>query len=117
MLVYIIHDQQIQEHGGRHGVRDKASIESALARPRHRWTYDNDADLADLAAAYACGLAINHGFVDGNKRTALLAAYTFLDLNGYELDAPEAEAVVIMRALAMGGVSEAGFADWLRQYM
>ena len=116
-LVGMIHADQIQEHGGALGVRDEGLIESALERPRNRFAYgQSDVDLADLAAAYASGLVSNHGFVDGNKRVAFMAAYVFLGLNGYELDAPEPELVVFMLGLAAGEVPEAEFAQWVREH-
>jgi len=82
-----IHQAQLREHGGTSGVRDEGLLESALARPRHKFAYAKRADVATLAAAYAFGLAKNHGYVDGNKRVAFVAAYVFLGLNGYDLDA------------------------------
>jgi death-on-curing protein len=90
-------------------------IESALARPLQRWTYDESADLADLAASYAFGIAKNHGFVDGNKRTAFLALYVFLGLNGKDFDAAEPEVVSVMLAVAGGELSEDELAAWVRE--
>jgi death-on-curing protein len=113
-IVDFIHAGTIEEHGGRLGVRDEGLIEAALERPRNKRAYDSAADLADLAAAYAYGLVKNHGFVDGNKRVALMAAYTFLGLNGHELDAPEPEVVVVMQDLAASKISEEAFATWIR---
>ena len=109
-----IHAAQIGEHGGRAGVRDEGSIESALARPQQKWNYDNAVDLATLAAAYAFGLAKNHGFIDGNKRAAFMAAYSFLGLNGYDLDAAEPDVVTTIERVAAGRLSEAKLAEWLR---
>ncbi len=116
-VVDLIHQDQIQEHGGRRGVRDETLIESAMARPRNLWAYEDDKDLADLAAAYGYGLANNHGFVDGNKRVAFMAVYTFLGQNGLDLDADEAEVVAVMLELASGTLSETDLADWIRQNM
>lgn len=116
LTVDVIHRDQVDEHGGHHGVRDEGLLESALARPRNRWADDEDVDLADLAAAYAHGIARNHPFLDGNKRTAFMAAYTFLDVNGLEPDAPEAEAVAAMRALSTGELGEDEFAEWIRRH-
>ena len=114
-LVLGIHDRQIAEHGGSAGVRDEGLLESALARPQQVHAYGDPApDLADLAAALAHGLARNHPFVDGNKRTAHVAYRTFLALNGVELDATDEEKYVTMIALAEGKLSERDFASWLR---
>lgn len=109
-----IHDSQIQEHGGAAGLRDAGLLESVLARPRNRWAYGEDADLADLAASYAHALARGHPFVDGNKRTAFLVAYVFLQLNGLELDALETEVASTMWKLSAGRLDETDFATWIR---
>jgi death-on-curing protein len=110
-----IHAELIREHGGSYGERDAGLIESALARPLQKWTYESDsADLAELAAAYAFGLAKNHGFIDGNKRVAFMAAYSFLGANGLLLVAPEPEAYAVMVDLASGELSEEDMARWLR---
>lgn len=109
-----IHEAQLREHGGSPGIRDVGLLESALARPRHKFAYMAGADLATLAAAYAFGLARNHGFVDGNKRAAFMAAYVFLGLNGQELDAAEPEVVTTMESVAAGRLTEAGLAGWIR---
>lgn len=111
--IEIIHDEQLAEHGGAAGLREGGLLESALARPRNIHGY-GESDLCVLAAAYAAGIVRNHPFVDGNKRTGFLAAYTFLAINGLELDAPEAEAVVMTLDLAAGTLPEQGFAAWLR---
>jgi len=114
-LVLAIHDRQIAEHGGSAGVRDDGLLESALARPQQLHAYGEPApDLADLAAALAHGLARNHPFVDGNKRTAHVSYRTFLALNGTELDATDEEKYLTMIALAEGKLSERDFAAWLR---
>ncbi len=107
------HTQSLSDHGGSPGVRDEGLLESALARPQNLATY-GEPTLYELASALAYGLAKNHPFIDGNKRTAFLCAYTFLGLNGAELDADEAEAAAIMVDLAAGKVSEEEFARWLR---
>lgn len=112
-LVDAIHEGQLRENGGSPGLRDEGLLESALMRPRNRWAYDSSADLAALAAAYGYGLATNHPYVDGNKRVAFLAMYVFLDLNGWSLEADEAEVVVMMRAVAAGELEEQGLASWL----
>jgi death-on-curing protein len=113
-MVEAIHDLQLNQHGGLRGIRDVGALESALGRPRHKWVYGAADDLSDCAAAYGFGIAKNHPFADGNKRTAFQAMYTFLGVNGIELIAPEADAVTIMIALATDEVDEAGLATWLR---
>ena len=117
-LVLAIHDRQVAEHGGSAGVRDEGLLESALARAQQLHAYGDPApDLADLAAALAHGLARNHPFVDGNKRTAHVAYRTFLALNGADLDATDEEKYVAMLALAEGKLAERDFAAWLRPRM
>src|SRR4051812_44478883 len=96
------HVDQLREHGGLPGLRDENALESALARPRQKWTYAEDSDLPLLAAAYGFGIAANHPYRDGNKRVAFLAMAVFLGLNGYEIEATEAEVVTVMTALAAG---------------
>lgn len=96
-------------------MRDENGLEAALARPRQRWHYKPDSDLATLAAAYAFGIAKAHPFVDGNKRTAFLTAMIFLGLNGKDLDATEPEVVQTIIALAEGSLKEAQFAAWIRK--
>ena len=115
-LVLAIHERQIAEHGGTGGVRDEGLLESALARPQQVHAYGDPApDLSDLAAALAYGLARNHPFLDGNKRTAHVGYRTFLALNGAELVATDEEKYLTMLALAEGNLSERDFAAWLRQ--
>jgi death-on-curing protein len=109
-----IHDRQLAEHGGGVGVRDAAMLESALARPINRWAYGVE-DPASLAAAYAFGVARNHPFVDGNKRTAWVLARLFLALNGYELVFTAPDAITAMLALAAGELAEEEMADWFRE--
>jgi death-on-curing protein len=108
------HFDQLREHGGRPGLRDEGALEAALARPRHKWSYDKKPDLANLAAAYGFGLATAHPYVDGNKRAAFLAMVIFLGLNGLELDATEPEVVTVMLGLASGDLKERELAAWLR---
>jgi len=108
-----IHLEQLAEHGGPAGVRDEAGLESAMARARNLEAYGKP-DAAALAAAYAFGIARDHAFVDGNKRTAAVVAETFLVLNGYTLAATNAELVVAFQALAAGDLSETELADWFR---
>ena len=115
-LVEAIQDQLITEHGGSHGLRDEGLLESALARAPNQNAYGSRS-LAELAAAYAFGLCRNHAFVDGNKRVALAAADVFLQLNGHELVAPEAEAVVMTLELAAGKCSEGEYAAWISAHV
>jgi death-on-curing protein len=115
-LVLAIHDRQVAEHGGSGGVRDEGLLESALARPQQLHAYgDPVPDLADLAAALACGLARNHPFVDGNKRTAAVCCETFVELNGATLDADDLELFQQYLALAEGKLAERDFSAWLRE--
>jgi death on curing protein len=112
-VVISVHRMLIAEHGGRPGIRDKGLLDSALARPRQRLFYEPQARLFDLAAAYGYGLAKNHPFIDGNKRAALAVASIFLEINGFSLDAPEPQAVVIIEQLAAGNLAEIELAQWL----
>lgn len=111
-LVIAIHDEQLRIFGGPEGLRDPGALESALGRAQNRFHYD-EGDLAALAAAYAFGIANNHAFVDGNKRTAFLAIITFLGLNGIDFDVPEPEAVIIMLEVAAGEIVEGGLTRWI----
>ena len=113
-LALAIHDRQLAEHGGPTGVRDQGMLESALARPLNQWTYGED-DLCALAAAYAYGIARNHPFADGNKRTAWVFARLFLRLNGQTLAFAPRDAIDIVLALAASELSEDELADWFRQ--
>jgi death-on-curing protein len=112
-IIVAIHDEQLTIHGGGSGLRDQGMLESALDRPKNKWSYEQ-AELAELAAAYAFGIARNHQFIDGNKRTSLLALYTFLGVNGIDFVVPEAEAAAMILALAAGEVDEAGLTRWIR---
>lgn len=109
-----IHDRQLAEHGGSEGLRDAGLLESALARPVNAWGY-GDPDMADLAAAYAYGVARNHPFVDGNKRTAWILSRLFLSDNGIELRFDKPEAIRVVLALAAGALTEAELAGWYRE--
>jgi death-on-curing protein len=111
------HTRQIREHGGAHGLRDDDALEAALARPRHRWAYSPDATLADLAAALAFGLVMDHPYVDGNKRVGLVAMVAFLDLNGADLAATDVEVVACIEALASGDLTEAALAHWVAAHI
>ena len=111
-----IHHRQIAEHGGSEGLRDEGLLLSALARPQNLLAYGEPVpDLASLAAAYAYGIARNHPFVDGNKRTALVAARTFLILNGVDLEATQDDKVLTFLNLAEGTICEEQLADWIRK--
>lgn len=112
-IIVAIHDEQLATHGGASGLRDEGMLESALDRPRNKWSYEK-AELAELAAAYAFAIARNHPFVDGNKRTSFLALYTFLGVNGVDFDVPEAEAAAMILSLAAGEVDELGLTRWIR---
>jgi death-on-curing protein len=111
-----IHDDQIREHGGVPGIRDESGLESALARPQQKWHYAGPTDLPALAAAYAFGLVRNHPYRDGNKRTGFLAMVTFLEMNGDDFEATDADVVAEIVALADGRLSEDAVADWIRQH-
>lgn len=113
VAVYAIHDRLIAEHGGLGGVRDRAVVESAMARPQHLFTYGKP-DAADLAAAYAFGLARNHGFVDGNKRIAWTVARLFLARTGLQLNFQPIDAIAAVERLAAGTITQDDFARWLR---
>ncbi len=112
----LLHGESLAEHGGGAGLRDEGLLDSALARPHNLAAY-GEPDVADLAAAYGCGISQNHPFVDGNKRAAFLSVGLFLALNGYRLAATQAEATFAILALAAGELAEAEFAAWLRQHL
>ena len=113
-IVASVHQMLFAEHGGSPGVRDQGLLDSALSRPRQRFSYSEDHTIFDLAAAYAYALAGNHPFIDGNKRASLTIAAIFLEMNGYSLDASEAEAVVMFEQLAAGSLSEEDLSTWFR---
>ena len=113
-VIRAVHDEQLAEHGGAEGLRDLGLLESALARPPQLAAY-GEPDTAALAAAYGFGLARNHPFVDGNKRTAFVAVELFLMLNGTTLTANDVECVLTMLDLAAGHLTEPAFAEWLRE--
>jgi len=110
------HAEQLAEHGGGDGIRDQGLLESALARPQNLVAYGHP-DAAALAAAYAFGIARNHPFIDGNKRTAAVVSIGFLYLNGYPVDIDQADVVVTFLALAAGELSEDALAGWFRSHM
>ena len=110
------HFRQVREHGGAHGVRDENALESALARPQQRRHYAGGASLSELAAGYAFGLVREHPYVDGNKRTALVVMVAFLERNGIELTATNAEALSTMLALATRELMEDELAVWIEAH-
>jgi len=114
-VVWAVHEAQLAEHGGSAGIRDGGLLASALARPLNLAAY-GDPDVTALAAAYGYGLARNHPFIDGNKRTAFVCAELFLALNGSSLSADDANCVATMLALAAGDLTETDFAAWLRTH-
>lgn len=113
-MVEAAHHDQAQEHGGLLGVRDDGLFESALARPRQRWSFEPETDLPSFAASYGFGLVKNHPFLDGNKRIGFVAMNMFLLLNGFEIEAPEPEVIAVMLQVADGSLDELGIVDWLR---
>lgn len=119
-VLLAVHEAQLAEHGGAAGTRDGGWFESALSRPKNLAGYGlptgEAPDVADLAAAFGYGISRNHPFIDGNKRTGFVAAELFLALNGWTLDASDADCVLTMLAVAAGDIAEAAFADWLRQH-
>lgn len=110
----LLHEESLAVFGGSRGMRDEGLFESALMRPRNVALYNEDADIADLAASYAHGLAKNHPFVDGNKRAAFLSVGLFLGVNGYRLTATPVDAIHAVLGLASGEMSEEDFARWIR---
>jgi death-on-curing protein len=113
-LLIMLHDESLLLHGGASGIRDEGLLDSALNRAINLALY-SEPDFAELAAAYALGLAKNHAFVDGNKRVAFLAVGLFLGLNGYKLTANQADATQTMLAVACGEMQEVDFAQWVRK--
>lgn len=114
-FVEALHHDQLQTYGGRYGVRDENLLESALARPRQKRTYEDHTDVFDLAASYAFGIAKNHPFADGNKRTAFAVMTVVLAVNGVPLRATEPDAILTMLGVAVGELGEPELAAWCRQ--
>jgi death-on-curing protein len=114
-VLYAVHEEQLAEHGGLAGLRDANALESAVARAEQLAHYGAP-DAADLAATYGFGIARNHPFSDGNKRTAFVAVELFLALNGFELVASDADCVTTMLGLAAGDLAESAFAEWIRTH-
>ncbi len=115
-MVLAIHEDLISQYGGLFGVRDRPLLEASLARPQHRISYQPEVSLLELAAAYGFALCKNHPFIDGNKRTAFMAMYVFLGLNGYSLNTSELEIVLVMESLASGEIDENAMLAWLTTY-
>jgi len=116
-VVYAIHEEQLAEHGGIVGIRDESLLLSALARPQNLAAYGEEPDAASLAAAYAFGIARNHPFLDGNKRTAFVVMELFLSVNGWNLNADDADCISTMLSLAAGDLSEKALVTWLRPHI
>jgi death-on-curing protein len=116
LVVDAVHFDLLRAYGGLPGLRDENALESALVRPRNRWVYGRTRDLAMLAATYGFGLVRNHPYRDGNKRIAFLVMAIFLGLNGYQIDAPEAEVVTVFVNLAARRMSEVALAKWIRAH-
>ena len=112
-IAVAIHEAQLAEHGGPSGIRDAGMLESAIERARNKFAY-GETDMATLAAAYGFGIARNHPFIDGNKRTSLMAIYTFLGVNDVEFIVAEEDFAAIILSLAAGEVSEESLARWIR---
>lgn len=114
--VLAIHEEQLAEHGGSGGIRDESLLDSALSKPQNVFAYADNPDIFGLAASYAFGIARNHAFIDGNKRTALVVSMTFLDSNGWDIDAPLVDCYVTFLHLAEGTLSEEELAAWFRKH-
>ena len=113
--VVALHRESLSEHGGIDGIRDEGLLQSALHRCAHKSTYEPDASVIELAASLAFGLAMNHAFNDGDDRTAMIATFVFLEMNGYVVEAPELEAYTMFIGLAAGEVRETELAAWLAE--
>lgn len=116
-MLLVIHAQQVERYGGAHGILDQNMVRSALARAQNRWAYDDEADLADLAAAYMVGFARSQGFNDGNKRVGLASALVFLRLNGHSLHVPSKELYALMMQIATNKADDDIVAAYLRSRM
>jgi death on curing protein len=114
--VLAMHSEQLAEHGGSDGIRDETLLDSALAKPLNVFAYADEPDIFRLAASYAFGIARNHAFIDGNKRTALVVSITFLDRNGWDIVAPKEEVYFTFLHLAEGKLSEEELAAWFRTH-
>jgi len=116
LSVVLLHAESVAEHGGSEGLRDRGLLQSALERARNLYVYEGVTEVARLAAAYGFGIARNHPFLDGNKRTAFLAIGLFLLKNGYVLETDDTEATRTMFALASGALTEADLVEWIRRH-
>lgn len=116
IAVELLHAESIAEHGGLPGLRDEGLLESALARPQNVHAYEGESDIFELAAWYAVALAKNHPFNDGNKRIAFISALVFVGLNGTRIVADQADAAIIMMAIAEGSATQPDLAAWLRRH-
>ena len=117
IVVYAAHELALAQEGGAQGLRDANILESAVNRARMRYGYWPHSTVAQLAAAYAYGIARDHPFIDGNKRTAYLVAEAFCNLNNWRLDADDMESIIIFRALAAGEIEEDGLAKWFGRHL
>ena len=115
-VVQAVHSMLLAEHGGGIGIRDKDLLDSALARAKQKYAYEPEASIFELAAAYSFGIAKNHPFVDGNKRTAFTIGTLFLEINGNILTAPEPEAAITFENLAAGQLNEIQLAKWFETH-
>jgi death on curing protein len=113
--VLAIHDRHLAFHGGAVGLRDSGLLESALARPRQHYAYSESPSMIEMAGLYTAGIVRNHPFVDGNKRTGFVVGVLFLELNGFDFRASEADATRTVMGLAAGSLNEAGYATWLQE--
>jgi death on curing protein len=113
--VLVVHDRQIELFGGQYGLRDAGLLDSAIARPKNFYFYEN-ADIIRLSAAYGYGICQNHPFIDGNKRTAFVIAIAFLKTNGFKFQSSQVDVVLTMENLAGSILSEDAFIDWLKNY-
>jgi len=114
--VLAMHSAQLAEHGGSDGIRDETLLDSALAKPRNVFAYADQPDISRLAASYAFGIARNHAFVDGNKRTALVVSLTFLDRNGWDIVASKEDIYFTFLHLADGSLTEEELTAWFTQH-
>lgn len=114
--VLAMHREQLAQHGGSDGIRDETLLDSALAKPHNVFAYADEPDIFRLAASYAFGIARNHAFIDGNKRTALVVSITFLDRNGWDIEAPKEDTYFTFLHLAEGRLSEDALANWFSKH-
>ena len=114
-IVELVHSMLLAEHGGGSGIRDKTLLKAALARSKQKFNYDSDVSIFDLAAAYSFGIAKNHPFVDGNKRTAFTIGTLFLEINGFKLNATEVDATITFENLATDIINEKDLSSWFKE--